>query len=118
MDVIDYMIFSVEGHVEQIIAGTKMQTRRDSDRYEVGKTYAVQRCRTCRGIEEGRIKVLSKWIEDRVVYPYAKISPLDALDEGGYTPDEFEALYELMHPDWTDRVAYVFRFVPKSLNGR
>jgi hypothetical protein len=121
------MIFNVEDHIEQIIACTKTQTRRASDRYQVGRLYAVQPCRTCRGIKEGRIFIAMKvreWKPDHSDLPQAArfarrwrgveagyhIQDYDARAEGGYTPEEYEALYEGLHPEWTERWAYYFTF--------
>ena len=94
-------------HVEQIINGTKTQTRRASPRYEVGKTYAVQRCRTCKGIPEGRIKIFKRKTECN----HFTIGWMDAREEGGYTSEEFERLYNKIHPNWEVRYAYTFRFM-------
>lgn len=49
------MIFSEADHIQQIKAGTKTMTRRASSRYQECGLYAVQPCRTCRGIPEGMI---------------------------------------------------------------
>ena len=38
----------------------------------------------------------------------------EALAEGGYTPSEYEELYEKMHPDWKVRYSYLFRYYPKE----
>lgn len=100
------MIFSVGNHVQLIQKGQKTQTRRDSDRYEVGKTYAIQPCRTCKAIKEGRIMIIDKKWEMGFVHP------VDAKAEGGYRVDEFEELYEKLHPFWYKRWAYTFRFIP------
>jgi len=102
------MIFSVGNHIELIKKGQKTQTRRDSDRYEVGKTYAIQPKRTAKAIKEGRIKIIDKICE---VWPY-RINPDNAKSEGDYTPEEFEELYDKLHPNWDCRYAYTFRFLP------
>lgn len=104
------MIFSVANHIEQIIKGEKTQTRRSSDRYEVGKTYAIQPARTAKAISQGRIRIIHKMCE---VWDL-KISPDDAKAEGGYTVEQFEKLYEKLHPNWDARWAYTFRFVPSK----
>ena len=121
------MIFSVAGHVEQIKAGDKTQTRRASDRYRVGRLYAVQPRRGARGIREGMIYIAEKareWkpnLSDlpreahfarrlREVEAGYPIQGYNARAEGGYTPDEYEALYERLHPGWTERWAYIFTF--------
>ena len=103
------MIFSIGNHVELIKQGHKTQTRRASDRYQIGKTYAVQPARTEKGIPEGRIMILKKKREAG----YLPITREDALAEGGYTPAQFETLYDEIHPDWLQRWAYTFMFLPK-----
>lgn len=111
------MIFSIGNHIQQIIDGTETQTRRPTDRYEVGKTYAIQPGRGKKAIAEGRILILYKWSEHPDDwYPITKfsISMFHADDEGGYTPEDYEALYEKMYRDWKIRWAYKFRFVPKE----
>lgn len=109
------MIFAEADHVQQIIDGAKTQTRRASDRYKVGRTYAVQPCRTCKGIPEGRILITQRWLETwlhrGMLY---SLSSNDAEAEGGYTPEEYEGLYSKMHPDWKMRWAYDFKFVPSE----
>ena len=81
------MIFSESNHIEQIQAGTKIQTRRTSDRYEVGKLYAVQPCRTCKGIPDGKILITAKIIEINHPDPnWGWIMADDAEEEGhGFT---------------------------------
>lgn len=104
------MIFSISNHIEQIIKGTKTQTRRTSDRYQVGKTYSIQPKRTAKGIREGKIKITNKRLEK---HP-CTITHDDAKAEGNYLPGEFEFLYEKLHPNWHQRIAYTFKFVPKE----
>ena len=113
------MIFSESDHIEQIKAGTKTQTRRDSDRYQVGKLYAIQPGRTKPGIPDGKILIVASRLESREGKGGHTLSPMwwkvldeDALDEGGYTPDEYEALYEKLHPGWKERWVYLFRYYP------
>jgi len=36
--------------------------------------------------------------------------PIEAEAEGGYTPEEYEKLYEEMHPGWKERWAYLFHY--------
>ena len=110
------MIFSISNHITQIIEGTKTMTRRPTDRYEVGKTYAIQPGRGKFGIPEGRILILDVWSErEDDWYPIAKpISKFDADDEGGYTPEDYEELYEKMYAGWQIRYAYKFKFVPNE----
>jgi len=102
------VIFNVADHVEQIVNGVKTQTRRASDRYEVGKAYAIQPFRTAKADPRGRILILNKWVEE---YPKF-IHPTDAEAEGKYTVKEYEALYEEIHPTWMTRWAYEFKFIP------
>lgn len=121
------MIFAMADHIQQIIAGTKTQTRRSSDRYKICHLYPIQPCRTCKGIPEGKIYIAlkkrewkpdlsdlpesarfaRKWRQRDAGYP---LSDWEAKAEGGYTPEEFEALYEKTHPKWTERWAYDFTF--------
>lgn len=109
------MIFSVKGHVDQIIAGTKTQTRRKSPAYIVGKTYAIQPNRKAAGIKEGRILILEKWEERRIrKNQLFFISHNNAIAEGGYTPEEFENLFQLMYPDWITRFVYKFKFLTRA----
>ena len=109
------MIFAVKGHVEKVVNDEKTQTRRNSDRYEVGRTYAIQRGRGKSGDSRGRILITHKWREEAYT-PEAEgsvenvISVEDAIAEGGYTPDHYEMLYESMSPFWKTRWAYVFEF--------
>ena len=104
------MIFAIGKHIELIIKGLKTQTRRSSDRYKMGKLYSIQPGRTKKGITQGKIKIIDK---TREIWP-STIRPDDAKAEGGYTPEEFEELYEKLHPGWDERLAYTFRFVPKT----
>ena len=106
------MIFSLEGHIEKIMRGEKTQTRRDSGKYMVGKTYALQPGRTKPGDPRGRILITHKWSEDKS-HPSGPnlIHVMDAEAEGGYSCDEYEDLYEGLHPGWETRWAYEFKFV-------
>ena len=111
------MIFSIGNHISQIIEGTKTQTRRPTDRYEVGKTYAIQPGRGKKAIPKGRILILQKWEEGcNDYYPVSPfpISLFDCEAEGGYTQEEYEALYEKMYPGWKIRSAYRFKFIPNE----
>jgi len=105
------VIFSEGDHIEQIKAGTKTQTRRTSDRYEIGKLYAVQPCRTCKGIPDGKILITAKDVEYKSENPiWGHILKWQAEAEGGYTPEEYEKLYESMHPGWEKRHVYLFEY--------
>ena len=108
------MIFSIGDHIEQIRAGTKTATRRPTDRYQVGKLYAIQPGRGKRGIPDGKIYIGQKirewkpdfsdlpkgaqfaklWREMEAGYPIPEYA---AKTEGGYTPQEFEEVYEKMY---------------------
>lgn len=121
------MIFSIEGHIQQIIEGKKRMTRRSSDQYQEGKVYAIQPKRTAKGIPEGKIYISMKkkewkpdlsdipednhfarrWRQMEAGYP---IRDWQAKLEGNYTPEEFEELYEKLHPNWQTRYAYLFTF--------
>lgn len=106
------MIFAVEDHIKQVIEGVKTQTRRSSGRYKLGRKYSIQPGRTQKGILEGKIIIIDKTLE---VWPFV-IRLDDAKAEGGYTPEEFEKLYRMMHPNWGERYAYTFRFVPRCMS--
>ena len=111
------MIFNVEAHIEKIIRGKKTQTRRDSGKYESGKTYAIQPGRGKPGDTRGRILITHKWLEEgfRTNYDF-EIHPDDAEAEGGYTPQEYEELYQRLHPGWEMRWVYEFEFVEDQKN--
>jgi len=100
------MIFAFPGHIDQIVEDTKTQTRRNSDKYNVGQTYAVQPGRGKKGDPRGRILITRKWLED----PGEIITDADANAEGGYTADEYETLYFTMNPVWLERWCYEFEF--------
>lgn len=128
------MIFSIGNHIEQIKAGTKTQTRRPTDRYQVRKLYTIQPGRCKPGIPDGKIYIgqkfkewkpdlsdlpendraawfARKWREMESGYP---ITDWAAKEEGGYTSEEFEKLYEEMYPGWTERWVYYFSFFSKE----
>jgi len=100
------MIFAFPGHIDQIVEGTKTQTRRNSDRYNVGQTYAVQPGRGKKGDPRGRILIIRKWVED----PGQIITDADAQAEGGYNADEYETLYFKLNSMWFERWCYEFEF--------
>lgn len=102
------MIFNIHDHIQQIIRGIKTQTRRESNRYKIKRSYAIQRCRTCKGIPEGRIIIVQK----RKELPNTIIGSYDATMEGNYSPIKFEKLYTELHPKWKTRYAYTFIFMP------
>lgn len=106
-------------------------TRRSSDRYQEDRAYSIQPQRTAKGIPEGKIFISLKkrewkpnlsdlppeahfqrsWRQGEAGYP---ISDWAAELEGGYTPEEFESLYEQLHPNWTERWAYYFSFFDRA----
>lgn len=104
------MIFSVADHIEQIKNGTKTQTRRPSDKYRVGNFYAIQPGRGKPGITDGKILILAKRRETNKLM----IMPDEARAEGGYTPRQYEKLYDKMYPGWVERWSYLFRFFPRE----
>ncbi|NVM24171.1 MAG: hypothetical protein HWN68_20625, partial [Desulfobacterales bacterium] len=79
---------------------------RSSD-LRLGQFYSIQPTRTSKGISDGKIWIIGKLKETRGLQP---ISEIDAKAEGGYTPEEYERLYEKMHPNWRERTAYHFVF--------
>jgi len=107
------MIFAVPGHTELIKQHIKVETRRRNDRYKKGETYSIQPKRTAKGIPEGRIKITAKCIEHSWEGPIDRVS---AIHEGNYTVLEYERLYERLNPKWTERVAYLFEYVPTQIN--
>lgn len=107
------MIFSIGDHIERIKVGTKIVTRRPTNRYKVGQTYSIQPGRGKKGIQDGRIKILDCTEEHRLNYFLYPISDIQAYYEGGYSWEAFEELYEKMYPNWEYRYAYRFVFVPK-----
>jgi hypothetical protein len=107
------MIFAVNNHPQAIIDGLKTETRRritSLDRYHEGQTYAIQPKRTAKGIKEGRILIVKKWVELKT--KDCPISIESAYAEGCHTPEEYEKLYEKINPKWTVRVAFKFEFIP------
>ncbi len=99
-------------HIEQIRKGTKTQTRRLRGtewypRYKVGQTYKITPGRGKPAISDGVILMLRSWVE----YKGTMISEADARAEGGYGPEEYEALFRRMYPNWQARWAYEFRFI-------
>ena len=120
------MIFSGErngiSHIEMIRNGTKTQTRRMSNIYEIGKSYAVQPGRGKKAVHDIRIRIINKWPEgyaprEKNEWPSYPISTGDAEMEGGYTPREYEELFERMYPGWLAgplRWAYEFEVVKKA----
>ena len=114
------MIFQKE-HIEQIKNEIKTQTRRvNRGKYKIGKDYAVQPCRTCKGIKDMRIVIDKIYLEkcwgskykdgafvgDRQIL----ISKENAKAEGNYTPEEFEKKFRELNPKWLGLTRWVFVF--------
>jgi hypothetical protein len=85
----------------------KTQTRRMSDRYYVGRDYAVQPGRGKAAVPDIRIKITKKWEEIRVY----QLCEDHAKAEGGYTPAEYEERFAKMYPSWWTRWAYEFEVI-------
>lgn len=105
------MIFKPE-HAQLILEGKKTQTRRvNRGKYQVGKSYAIQKCRTCKGIDGYRIVMDRIW-EECCHEPEERlwIFTTDAYKEGGYTPEEFENLFIELNPKWNGRSRWGFEF--------
>jgi len=104
------MIFAVGNHLEQVVQGIKTQTRRVAKVngliYQIGQTYAIQSGRGKPGDPRGRILITRRWLE----LHQDKITTSDATAEGGYTPEEYEELFNKMHPSWASRYCYEFEF--------
>lgn len=103
------MIFKKE-HIKLILNGEKTQTRRvNRGYYQVGHDYAIQPCRTCKGIEGHRIQITEIGWETGML----KISRKDAMAEGGYTPVEFSEIFSQLNPkgDLGKRWAFKFKVV-------
>jgi len=108
------MIFQKE-HIDMIISGIKTQTRRiHMGKYQVGRSYAIQPCRTCKGITGYRIVMDRIWHEDIVRRPspaFNIISIEDAKAEGEYSPAEFEILFRKLNPSWDETIGrWAFEF--------
>jgi len=111
------MIFHPE-LVKRILEGKKTQTRRlNRGKYQVGKSYAIQPCRTCKGIDGYRIMMDRIW-KETITRPqeigknpsFDIISEADAIAEGGYTPAEFEILFRELNPGWIEIERWAFKF--------
>jgi len=129
-------------HFDMVLDGSKTRTTRLSDRYKVGKDYAIQPKRTKKGIEGYRVVIDEKWYELPLKWKemfekggtfygdanrfykqsilhhtkYYPISEEDAKVEGGYTPEEFEEVFKKLFPKWggRERWAYVFHIMELS----
>lgn len=114
-----------EKHFDMVLDGSKTRTTRLSERYEVGKDYAIQPKRTKKGAEGHRIVIDEKTFEtfsdmpnillDALNKPITKvgtipISKKDAEKEGGYTPEEFETLFKKLFPKWNGLCRWAYEF--------
>ena len=109
------MIFSEE-HIEKIRNWTKTQTQRvNRGIYQVGKDYAVQPGKGERGIPNLRVVIDEVQREERFFGAPMPISFEDALAEGGYSPDEFEKLFQQINPKWNGLVRWAFKFHVKEV---
>jgi len=107
------MIFNVPGHIEMIRNGEKTQTRRvNCGIYQIGRDYAVQRKRGTKAEPDIRIVMDSITEEslDKVIFGGILISARDVIEEGGYTPFEFENLFENCYPNWNREKRWAFKF--------
>lgn len=119
------MIFSGShngvSHIELIKLGKKTWTRRllanekmktiKVPRYKPGHSYSIQPARTKPGIPDGRILILMNLIECKTDPHDYPISKEHAELEGGYTPEQYEQLFEQMFKGWIYRVAYNIRYI-------
>lgn len=79
------MFFS-RTNLEKVLRGKKTQTRRLSDRYQVGHTYGIRTWIYEKAL--ARIRITAKR-QERL----GDISPEDLQKEGGYTLEEFKAMW-------------------------
>ena len=108
------MIFNVPGHIDMIRNNKKTQTRRlNRGIYQVGRDYAVQRKRGVKAESDIRIVMDRIWEEKRRLTHLGLrlfITPQDAWAEGGYTPLEFEEIFDKLDPKWDGPKRWVFKF--------
>ena len=110
--------FPVKLIPEQVV---KTQTRRlNRGIYQVGKDYAVQCKRGVKAEPDIRIvidkigmaqmdPIFSSFELDFDIIDPA-ISEGDAWAEGGYTPLEFEKIFQKLNPKWDGKVRWIFVF--------
>ena len=101
--------------IDLILAGEKTQTRRPNrGSYKEGKTYAIQPCRTCKGIPNYRIMIDRIWEEkagDGVLFPdRIEISWRDANAEGDYGYTEYEVEFRKIYPKWNGKRRWAYKF--------
>lgn len=105
-------------HLEPVIQGRKIQTRRlwTRPQVKVGGLYPVQ-TRFCQPWKEceGGLRVLEIWHEP---YPLTQISERDAFEEGGYSQKDYLELLARINSKNKFEGTYVtairFEFVPKK----
>jgi len=105
------MIFALADHIEQIKTGTKIMTRRPTNRYKRDHLCAIQPGRGKPGIPDGKILIIGvreEYKSENKIWGH--ILKREAELEGGYTPEAFEELYEKMYPQWQTRYAYLFEY--------
>ncbi len=110
------MIFQPE-HIRMIRDGLKTQTRGvKRGIYQVGKDYAIQLGRGKKAVSDIRIVITGIWLERCLkqikdgTFEVIMISRMDALMEGGYTPEEFEEKFREINPSWDRKERFVFDF--------
>ena len=115
------MIFNIPGHIDMIRNGLKTQTRRlNRGIYRVGRDYAVQRKRGVNAEKDIRIVIDKiggakmepvfdmRELDLDTINP--AISKVDAGAEGGYTPLEFEKIFQKLNPKWDGKMRWIFVF--------
>ena len=105
------MIFKQQ-FIDMIISGRKTQTRRPNrGYYKVGHDYAIQPCRTCKGLPDYRLVIDRIWVE---LIPAENkrfaISVADAWTEGYFSVSAFEGLFRVLYPKWNGKKRWVFEF--------
>jgi hypothetical protein len=116
------MIFKQE-FVDMIISGKKTQTRRPNrGYYVVGKTYAIQPCRICKGIEGYRIMMDAIWeeiswdcfSEPNIIIKKERYLPIredrTANAEGYKTTRLFEEAFREIYPKWDGKKRWAYEF--------
>lgn len=104
--------YNGRNHFDMVLGGEKTQTRRITDRYQVNKSYAIQPCRTCKGVRGKRLMIDAKWWEC-----CGDISQADAIAEGGYAPEEYEKVFVGLFPNQKiNRCVYQFHVIDVEEN--
>lgn len=105
------MIFK-QHFIALILSGKKTQTRRPNrGYYVVGKTYAIQPCRICKGILGHRIEMDDIWEEDcSECFLGIGISVEAAWAEGEFNPMVFEESFRDIYPKWDTKERWAYKF--------